>query len=261
MSAISLSVSTRGIARLVMNRPELHNAFDEALIDELTTAFDRLGSDPAVRVVILAAAGKSFSAGADLEWMRRMASATEAENLADAGRLARLMRSLHDLPKPTIAAVQGAAFGGGVGLVACCDMAVAATTAQFSLSEVRLGLIPAVISPYVIAAMGARASSRYFLSAERFDAAEAYRLGLVHQMVAADDLENTVQGLAERLLDGGPAAQAAAKSLINAVAGHPLDDALVDLTARRIAGIRATKEAKEGIAAFLEKRPAGWKLP
>jgi len=259
MSSISLSVSERGIARLVMNRPDLHNAFDEALIDELTTACDRLAADPAVRVVVLAATGKSFSAGADLGWMKRMASATEAENLADAGRLGRLMRTLHLLPKPTIAAVQGAAFGGGVGLVACCDMAIASTSALFSLSEVRLGLIPAVISPYVIAAIGARGASRYFISAERFEAGEALRLGLLHQVVPPEELDGAVQGLAERLLEGGPAAQAAAKRLINEVAGHPLDQSLVDLTASRIAAIRATAEAKEGIAAFLEKRPAAWK--
>lgn len=259
MSAISLSVSSRGIARLVMNRPDLHNAFDEALIGELTAAFEALGADPAVRVVVLAAAGKSFSAGADLDWMRRMASATEADNLADAGRLGRLMRTLHTLPKPTIAAVQGAAFGGGVGLVACCDMAIASTAALFSLSEVRLGLIPAVISPYVIAAIGTRGAGRYFISAERFDAAEALRLGLLHQVVAAEELDSAVQGLAERLLEGGPAAQAGAKRLINEVAGRPLDQSLVDLTASRIAAIRATPEAREGIAAFLEKRPAAWK--
>lgn len=259
MTSTTMTLSETGVARLVMNRPDLHNAFDEALIAELTNTLKSLGSDPKVRLVVLAAAGKSFSAGADLDWMRRMASAGETENLADAGRLGGLMRTLAELPKPTIAAVQGAAFGGGVGLVACCDMAVAAEGAQFSLSEVRLGLIPAVISPYVIAAIGARAASRYFLTAERFGAAEALRLGLVHQVVPADGLEAAVAGLVERLLEGGPAAQAAAKTLIANVAGRPLNQALVDYTASRIAAIRATPEAREGITAFLEKRPAGWR--
>lgn len=246
------------VATVRMSRPELHNALDDALIAELTDALLRAGADAGIRVVVLAGAGKSFSAGADLGWMRRMAENSGAENLAGAERLARLLRTLHELPKPTVARVQGAAFGGGVGLVAACDIAVAAESAAFSLSEVRLGLIPAVISPYVIGAIGARAARRYFLTGERFSAAEAERIGLIHRIVAADSLDAALNVVFENLLAGGPAAQAAAKRLVAEVAGRPIDDALVGATAQRIAEIRATREGREGVAAFLEKRPPGW---
>ena len=246
------------VATVRMSRPELHNALDDALIAELTDALLRAGADAGIRVVVLAGAGKSFSAGADLGWMRRMAENSEAENLAGAERLARLLRTLHELPKPTVARVQGAAFGGGVGLVAACDIAVAAESAAFSLSEVRLGLIPAVISPYVIGAIGARAARRYFLTGERFSAAEAERIGLIHRIVTADSLDAALSVVLENLLAGGPAAQAAAKRLAAEVAGRPIDDALVGTTAQRIAEIRATREGREGVAAFLEKRPPGW---
>lgn len=257
-SCIRVEQRDDGVASVVLARPALHNAFNEVMIAELSRALAGLGGDGSVRAVLLRAEGKSFSAGADLDWMRRMATYGEAENLADAEALAGLMRVLNDLPKPTIACVQGAAFGGGVGLVACCDMAVAAEGAQFCLSEVKLGLIPAVISPYVIAAMGARAARRWFLTAERFDAAEALRLGLVHQVTAPDGLEVAVEGLLARLREGAPGAQAAAKDLIFAVADQPLTDALVADTARRIAGLRAGSEGREGVAAFLEKRVPAW---
>lgn len=247
-----------GVASVTLARPAIHNAFNEVMIAELTSALVALGDDASVRAVLLKAEGKSFSAGADLDWMKRMATYGLPENLADAKALAGLMRTLNDLPKPTIACVQGAAFGGGVGLVACCDMAVAVEGSLFCLSEVKLGLIPAVISPYVIAAIGARASRRWFLTAERFDSAEAHRLGLVHQLVAAEDLDAAVEALLARLRDGAPEAQSAAKDLIFAVADRPVTDALVADTAQRIASLRSGPEGREGIAAFLEKRAPAW---
>jgi methylglutaconyl-CoA hydratase len=247
-----------GIATLWLDRPDRHNAFDDGLIRELVGAIDSLGKDRAVRVVILAGKGKSFSAGADLAWMRRMAGASEAENEKDAAGLAELMHRLKSLVKPTMALVQGAALGGGVGLVAACDMAIAAADATFALSEVRLGLIPAVISPYVVAAIGPRAARRYFLTAERFDAATAVRLGLVHAVVPADQLWGEGMRLATLLTQNPPVAMAEAKRLIADVAGRPIDATLRAETARRIAKLRAGAEAREGVSAFLEKRKPRW---
>jgi len=250
---------TAGVATIRMNRPEVHNAFDDILIAALTAELRRLDQLSAARVVVLAANGQSFSAGADLNWMRRMAGYSHEENLKDALALAGLMRVLDGMKKPTIAKVQGAAFGGGVGLVACCDIAVASTQASFSLSEVRLGLIPSVISPYVIAAIGERAARRYFLTAERFDAAEARRIGLVHEVVAGGELDQTVANMIGHLLKGGPQALAAAKQLIVDVGRRPMDDHLAMETARRIAAIRVDIEGREGITAFVEKRAPDWK--
>jgi methylglutaconyl-CoA hydratase len=255
---VRLGVAPNGCATLTMNRPDVHNAFDDQLIVQLTQRLRELEGDPHVRVVVLAAEGRSFSAGADLNWMERMARYSEAENLRDAVALADLMHTLSALRKPTVGRVQGAAYGGGVGLVACCDIAVASTSASFSLSEVRLGLIPAVISPHVIAAIGERQARRYFLTAERFDAAEALRIGLLHAVVDEAKLDAIVQGIVEQLLKGGPKAQAAAKDLIGAVVNRPVDRALVEDTAERIARIRVTPEGREGIAAFLEKRSPSW---
>ncbi len=248
----------RGVARITLDRPEVHNAFDDALIAGLTREFERIGRDPAVRIVVLAAAGKSFSAGGDLNWMKRMSGNDRADNLADARALAGLMASLNDLPRPVIALIQGAAFGGGVGLVSCCDISIAAERAVFCLSEVRLGLIPAAISPYVVRAIGARASRRYFLTAERFDAAEALRLGLIHQVVPVDELEDAGDKIIDALLAGGPKAQVASKDLLRRVQSGTIDGAMIEDTARAIADVRASEEGKEGIAAFLEKRRAGW---
>lgn len=255
-----VSVDPRGCATLTLTRPEIHNAFDDSLIAGLTSAIVELGGREAVRMIVLAAEGKSFSAGADLNWMRRMAGYSEEENYRDSVKLAELMRTLNTVPKPTIARVHGAAFGGGVGLVACCDIAVAADTASFCLSEVRLGLIPSAISPYVVAAMGARAARRYFLTAERFDATEAHRLGLVHAVVPAHELDATVDGVVEALFKGGPAAIAASKRLIADVAGVDVDEAVLADTARRIALRRASPEGREGVSAFLEKRPPSWSV-
>ncbi|HKP22251.1 MAG TPA: enoyl-CoA hydratase/isomerase family protein [Dongiaceae bacterium] len=249
---------TGKVATVRLNRPDKHNAFDEHLIAELTQAFRDLAGDAAVRVVVLAANGQSFSAGADLDWMKRMSAMSRAENERDAMALADLMEAIDRCPKPVVGLIQGAAFGGGVGLVACCDIAIASSGASFSLSEVRLGLIPAVISPYVAAAIGPRACRRYFLTAERFDAATAAKLGLVHRVVEAEALEAARDETIKQLLTGGPAAQGAAKDLIRRVAGASIDEALRRDTAGRIAEVRASAEGKEGIAAFLEKRKPGW---
>ena len=246
-----------GVATVTLNRPKLHNAFDDAMIAALTEAFGTLGTDPSVRYVVLRGAGKSFCAGGDLAWMRRMAGYSHAENLADARALAELMHVLDTLPRPTVAVVQGAAYGGGVGLVACCDIAVATMGARFCLSEVKLGLIPAAISPYVVAAMGRRAARRYFLTAEPFDAAEARRTGLIHAVADDADIEDVLAGLLDSLSKGGPTAQAAAKALIADVAHLPAEK-LQDETAARIAEIRAGEEGREGVSAFLEKRRPNW---
>ncbi len=255
---LTTTIDDRGVATVTLSRPELHNAFDEGLIAGLAEALGRLAEDPAVRVVLLRAESKSFSAGADLNWMRRMAGYGEAENLADAERLAALMAALDRLPRPTVAVVQGAAFGGGVGLIAACDMAVASEAASFSLSEVKLGLTPAVISPYVVNAIGVRAARRYMLTGERFDAATAHRLGLVHQVVPADALDAAAETLTATLLACGPEAITECKALIARVARGRIDAALIADTAHRIARIRVTAEAREGIAAFLEKRKPDW---
>jgi methylglutaconyl-CoA hydratase len=247
-----------GVAVVTMNRPDVHNAFDERTIAELTAAFERLATAGDVRCVVLRGNGPSFSAGADLGWMKRMAGYSREENVADAMGLAALMRTIDRFPRPVVAAVHGAAYGGGVGLVACCDVAVAADGARFALTEVKLGLIPAVISPYVIAAIGERAARRLFLTAEPVSAMEAHRIGLVHEVVPGHMLDAAVDRIVARVLDGSPEAQAAAKDLIAAVARRPTDDALVRETAERIADQRAGDAAREGIAAFLAKRKPDW---
>lgn len=259
MSYSTLEIQRDGaVATLWMNRPEVFNAFDEQLIVELTQACQALDHDDSVRVVVLAGRGRHFSAGADLNWMRRAASHGEAENLADARQFARMLRTLATLSKPTVARVHGAALGGGAGLTAACQMAIASDDAVFSTSEVRFGIIPAVISPYVLQAIGPRQAQRYFQSGERFDAARALAMGLVSEVAPAAQLDARVATLAESLCAGGPCAQRAARELIAAVHGRPLGEATDEDTAQRIARQRATAEAREGIAAFLEKRPADW---
>jgi methylglutaconyl-CoA hydratase len=259
----SLAVERQGAIGLVtLNRPERHNAFDDELIAELTETLRTIEADDGIRVVVLSGAGKSFSAGADLNWMKRMAGFSVEENKRDAMGLAALMRTLAHLRKPTIARVHGAAYGGGVGLVACCDVAIATLNATFSLSEAKLGLIPAAISPYVVSAIGERAARRYFLTAERFDSAEAFRLGLVHDLAQDEaDLDDKVGGLIDAMLACSPAAQLAAKELIRAVSGRPVTSELIQDTADRIAKIRSSPEGREGVAAFLEKRRAAWVPP
>ena len=244
---------------VTLNNPEKHNAFDDAQIADLTAAFASLDTNADVRAVILSAAGKSFSAGADLNWMKRMAGYSPEDNLRDAKALGKLMSTLHGLSKPTIARVQGPAYGGGVGLVACCDIAIGALGASFSLSEVKLGLIPAVISPYVIAAIGERAAHRYFLTAERFEAPEAFRLRLLHELAPDDEtMDEKINDIVTALLQCGPAAIEECKRLIAAVANRPIDADVVADTAQRIARVRSSEEGREGVGAFLEKRKARW---
>ncbi|PJK08471.1 enoyl-CoA hydratase [Lysobacteraceae bacterium NML08-0793] len=246
------------VARLRLTRPALHNAFDAGLIADLTTALHEIAADTHVRVLVLEGEGASFSAGADLNWMRSMAQMSEAQNREDSLALATLMRTLNELPKPSIARVQGAAFGGGVGLVACCDIAIGVPEAKFGLTESRLGLLPAVISPYVVEAIGARAARRYFASAEIFDAAEAFRLGLLHQVVPAEALDAAVNKQIALLLKAGPHASASAKRLVRDVLADT-DSARQDAdNAALIARLRVSPEGQEGISAFLEKRPAAW---
>jgi methylglutaconyl-CoA hydratase len=248
------------VARITLNRPDIHNAFDDTLIAELTEALARIDADPAVRAVVLTGAGASFSAGANLNWMRDMAKAGEAENRADSERLALLMRTLNFLSKPTIARVNGAAYGGGVGLIACCDIAIAVDIAKFGLTEVKLGLVPAVISPYVIAAIGARHARRLFVTGETFDAAEAARIGLVHATVPAADVDAAVDRALAALSKGGPIAQREAKLLALKIGGATRQDAEradVD-NAALIARLRVSAEGQEGLAAFLDKRPPQW---
>jgi methylglutaconyl-CoA hydratase len=247
-----------GVVRLSLNRPDVHNAFDHRLIAELTEVLARLGVEKAVRAVVLTGVGKSFSAGADLNWMRRTAGYSDEENLADARGLARLMQTLNELPKPTVARVNGAALGGGTGLVACCDIAIASDQASFGTTEVRLGIIPAVIGPYVVAAIGPRQARRLMLTGERIPAVEAARIGLVHEVVPPESLDAAVDAVLDHLLKCGPKAIAAAKRLVRDLTGRPITTEMVDDTARRIARLRATAEGREGIAAFLEKRKPAW---
>src|SRR5262245_56739409 len=247
-----------GVARITLDRPDLRNAFDDELIAALIRAFDQVGADDSVRAVILAGNGPAFCAGADLNWMKRMAKYGYQENLADAEALALMLATLDRLPKPTIARVHGPVFAGGTGLVAACDIAVGAPQAKFCLSEAKLGLSPATISPYVIRAMGEREARRYFLTAEVFDAEEAFRIGLLSLLVSTSELDSSIDGLVAHLMQGGPQAHRKIKELIRAVAGRPVDDALAADTAKRIAEIRVSPEGREGIASFLEKRKAAW---
>jgi len=255
----TLDVAVRnGVGVIALNRPAVHNAFNETLIHELTAGLQAMAADPAVRIVVLVGRGESFCAGADLNWMKKMAAFGAAENRADARALARMLSTLDRLEKPTVATVHGSAFGGGVGLIACCDIAIAAQEATFALSEAKLGLIPATISPYVIAAIGPRHARRLFLTAERITAAEAYRLGLVHDLAPAAELENRVNDLLGRLLLAGPDAQRACKALIRSVAHRPVDDNVIAHTVEQIAAVRASPEGREGVAAFLGKRTPAW---
>lgn len=249
----------RGVGIITLNRADRHNAFDSQTIGELIQALAGMAGDSAVRVVVLSSAGKTFCAGADLEWMRAAAKWTSAENEADARVLAEMLHRLATLPKPTIARVQGSAYGGGVGLIAACDIAVATFDAQFALSEVKLGLIPATIAPHVVAAIGERHARRYMLTAERFSAAEAYRLGLLHEMVADEAaLDQALGAVIDALLANGPGALAECKDLIRTVTHRAIDSGLIAETARRIARVRASEEGRQGIAAFLEGRKPSW---
>ncbi|MGJ7580369.1 enoyl-CoA hydratase/isomerase family protein [Variovorax sp. RHLX14] len=254
---LKLTIDDR-VARIWLDQPDTRNAFDDIVIAELTQAFVEAGAAPEVRAVVLGASGPAFCAGANLNWMRRMADYTRDENLADAGKLADMLRTIAECPKPTIARVQGDVYAGGMGLVAACDIAVSVDTAWYCLSEVKIGLIPATISPYVIRAMGARASQRYFLTAERFTAAEAHRIGFVHEVVAADAIDAKVDELLKALTSASPAAVRACKTLLADVGGREIDDALIAKTVEGIADIRASNEGREGVQAFLQKRKPNW---
>jgi methylglutaconyl-CoA hydratase len=259
MNHLQLSFES-GVATVMLNRPEVRNAFNDEVIAEMTAVFAELSDRVEVRCVLLAASGTAFCAGADLNWMKRMAGYGRDENLADAAALARMLNVIYHCPKPTIARIQGDVYAGGTGLVAVCDIAVSVETAQYCLSEVKLGLIPATISPYVIRAMGPRAAHRYFLTAERFSAAEALRIGFVHEVVQADGLDAKVGEIAQALVQAGPAAVKACKSLVQDVAEKNISQLLIDRTVQDIADIRASDEGREGIQAFLGKRKPSWLL-
>ena len=256
-----LSITQTGsVARITLTMPEIRNAFSDEVIQAITEAFADVGARADVRAVVLAAEGPAFCAGANLNWRRRMADYTREENLADASKLAAMLRTIAECPKPTIARVQGDVYAGGMGLVAACDMAVSVDTAWYCLSEVKIGLAPATISPYVIRAMGARAAQRYFLTAERFTAAEAHRIGFVHEVVTADALDAKVDELLKALTSASPAAVVACKTLVADVVGRDIDEGLIAYTVEAIADIRASAEGREGVQAFLNKRKPAWLL-
>lgn len=256
--SVLTEIGANGIATITFNRPDLHNAIDESVIAQFNEGLRRVAADPAARVVVIAGNGKSFCAGADLNWMKRTAAYSEEQNYRDALEFTEILSLLDTMPKPTIARVHGPAYGGGVGIVSCCDIAVGTPEAAFSFSEVRLGLIPAMISPYVVAVIGERYARRYMLTAERIEAAEALKIGLLHEVVDAGQLDAKIGAIVEQCLRGGPASIARSKELIAAVAHGAIDQAKRDYTARMIAATRASAEGKEGIGAFLEKRRPAW---
>jgi methylglutaconyl-CoA hydratase len=259
MSYQTLDVSILDkVATVTLNRPDVRNAFNETTISEIALAFDELGRNDTVRAIVLAANGPAFCAGADLNWMKKMAGYSHVENNADALQLADMLRTIYLCPKPVVAKVQGDCYAGGMGLVAACDVVVTVDEANFCLSEVKLGLIPATISPYVIKAMGENAARRYFLTAERFSAAEAQRIGFAHEVTSADALDAKVAAIVKALVSNSPHAVQQAKALVREVAGRPVDDALLADTAERIANIRSSSEGREGVASFLEKRKPMW---
>ncbi len=249
------------VAEVWLNRPEVRNAFNDGVIAELTAAFRELGADPHLRAIVLAGHGKAFCAGADLRWMRTMAGYSWEQNRADAQALADMLWAVYSCPLPVVGRIHGDCYAGGVGLAAVCDVLVAAEGVHFCLSEARLGLLPATIGPYVVKALGEQASRRYFVTAERFDAARAHALGFVHELVAPDGLDGRVAEIVGALVANGPAAVKACKRLVQDVAGRPVDATLRDETARRIADIRASDEGREGVQAFLGKRDPAWRLP
>ena len=258
-SSVQVSIDERGVATVLLNRPERHNAFDENMIAELTASFDSLAANEKVKLMVLRSNGRNFSAGADLDWMKRMANYSHEENLRDANLLAQMLHKLNYLPFPTIARVQGAAMGGGAGLVCCCDIAIASDSASFAFSEAKLGLIPATISPYVIQSIGAQAARRYFLTAERFDANTALRLGMVSECMDENQIDEEINKLAQAILANSTDAVKAAKQLVFDIENQEVNPALIEMTSERIAEIRASEEGKEGLAAFLEKRAPNFK--
>ncbi len=257
MSHVELTIENQ-VAKVTLNRPELHNAFDEEVIKDLTNCFDTVENNHAVRVMVLQSTGKSFSAGADLNWMKKMAGYSKAENLADAKNLAVMLNKLNNLSKPSIARIQGSAFGGAVGLIACCDIAIASKLSKFCLSEVKLGLIPATISPYVVEAVGPKMAKRLFMTAEVISARRARRINLVDETVSEEDLDNEVDSHISNILKNGPIAVTLAKSIVDKVANQPINEAMIEQTSEMIAEVRVSDEGQEGLNAFLEKRAANW---
>jgi methylglutaconyl-CoA hydratase len=258
MNKVITQIDSRGVAQVTLNNPDKHNAFDDQMIIELTNAFNALAANANVRIMLLKSEGKSFSAGADLEWMKRMASYSYQQNLNDARALAAMLKALHQMPIPTIARVQGAAFGGAIGLISCCDIALASSNASFALSEVKIGLVPSTISPYVIAAIGERHAKRYFMTAERFDTNTALQISLVHEAVEEQFLDDKVEQLITAILSNGPEAVVAAKQLVFEVSGKAIDSSLIEHTCEVIAGIRVSAQGQEGLSAFLDKRKPHW---
>ena len=258
MDKVITQIDSRGIARVILNNPDKHNAFDDQMLIQLTEAFEAVATNSDVRIMLLQSEGKSFSAGADLGWMKRMARYSYQQNLSDAHALAAMLKALHQMPIPTIARVQGAAFGGALGLISCCDIAVASSKASFALSEVKIGLVPSTISPYVIAAIGERHAKRYFMTAERFDANTALQISLVHEAVEERFLDDKVEQLITMILSNGPEAVVAAKQLVFAISGKAIDSSLIEHTCEVIAGIRVSAQGQEGLNAFLDKRKPHW---
>jgi methylglutaconyl-CoA hydratase len=258
MDKVITQIDSRGIARVILNNPDKHNAFDDQMIIQLTEAFEAVATNSDVRIMLLQSEGKSFSAGADLGWMKRMARYSYQQNLSDTHALAAMLKALHQMPIPTIARVQGAAFGGALGLISCCDIAVASSKASFALSEVKIGLVPSTISPYVIAAIGERHAKRYFMTAERFDANTALQISLVHEAVEERFLDDKVEQLITMILSNGPEAVVAAKQLVFAISGKAIDSTLIEHTCEVIAGIRVSAQGQEGLNAFLDKRKPHW---
>lgn len=257
-TTLGVELDARGVARVTLAREQTLNAFDEVMIEELSTVFSRCADDPRVRVVVLGAAGRAFSAGADLRWMERASRNTEAENLEDARRFARMMQLIEECPRPVLARVQGVAMGGGVGLCCACDLVVASTHAKFAVSEVRFGILPSVIGPYLTNAVGKRHARRLALSAEQFDAGEGHRIGLVHDVAEPEELDAAVERRVKQLLANGPQALGEVKALFGRLEVGAIDAPVRELTATTIARVRAGDEAREGFAAFLAKRPAAW---
>lgn len=255
---VTTNIDERGVVTITLNRPEKCNAFDDQMITELTDALQTSGNNPKTRVVILAAAGKTFSAGADLDWMKRMGSYSYDENLSDAKLLSTLLKVLYELSVPTIAKIQGSAFGGALGLIICCDIAVATTNSKLCFSETKIGLIPATISPYVIQAIGTRQTQRYFLSAETINPHQALTLGLIHEAVDETELDSAIERVTQNLLSNSPAAMCAVKKLIQDIGHRPIDDKSRLETCKRLAEIRVSDEGQEGLSAFLEKRHPDW---
>ncbi|MEH6467936.1 MAG: enoyl-CoA hydratase/isomerase family protein [Porticoccus sp.] len=258
-SMVTTTIDTRGVTTITLNRADKHNAFDNQMVNQLTSAFEQTAANPKIRVLVLAAEGKTFSAGADLHWMKHMGECSYEENLRDAEALAHMLKTLNEMPLPTIAKVQGPAFGGALGLISCCDIAIAATHASFAFSEVKIGLIPATISPYIIESMGSRAVRRYFITGETLNAQQAVQLGLINETVEETQMDNTIEQLTTTLLKNSPAAMYSAKQLVREIEHRPINEMLIKKTCERIVEIRRSKEGLEGLSAFLQKRQPDWK--